>query len=159
MARMRDVRQNKVKKSLTGSLFAAQVRLVEAVGLKESAALLGRSIRQTQRFINPSAERYFTVEEIFALEVAAGRMFVTGWLAMAQQGALLKLPRDYLHKGIHARMGRVGAKASALFGAYAEHCGADAGKLSADHKGDLAGKTQESMSAHSELLAVLRRSA
>lgn len=160
MARMRDVRHHSVKQSFTnGSLAGAQARLIEACGgPKRVAELLGRSVRQVQRYIAPGDALYMTVDDVFALETVCDRMFVTGWLAQAQHAALLKLPADAHHRGLHARASKAGAKAAAFFAAYTEHCG-DGVKLTPANAAELSGLTQEWLSALSDLFAVLRKSA
>lgn len=160
MALMRDMRQKRVKKTFTGAtLRDAQARLIEACGgPKRVAELLDRSLRQTQRFSDRRNTKFLTADEIFALETICDQMFVTGWLAQAQHAALLKLPVDAHHRGLHSRVGKAGAKAAAFFESYTQHCG-DGVKLTPEVTAELAGLTQEWLSALSDLFAALRKSA
>jgi len=155
MARMRDVRQNKVKKSFTaGTLHAAQQRLVEACGgPKEVAALLGRSLRQTQRFVDPSLPRYFDANEIFILEQRAGRMFVTGWVAHAQSAALLHFPAGAA-RPLRAHFARVAKRFATLFAIEAER---GEGALDKRTAGQLLNADDDLISAASDLRVPLER--
>lgn len=139
-----------------GTLKASVAELVEACGgTVETARLLGKSKSQVQRYTDPEYPDEIPAADVLALELACGRMIVTGYLAHEQSAALLKLPAGVTDGRIYVSVAAVGERISALFGSYGRAIGTR-GRVNQRDVGRLVRVVDEALSSLSDLRAHLQ---
>lgn len=137
-----------------GTLKEAEARLIETVGVKRAADLLGRGRSQIYRYTDPAEpDAHLGSDQVRILEGATGDPIVTSFLAAEAGCALMDMRDDSVDGDVPRDVAAFADRSSALYAAWAQSL--SDGALDPSEAGELVAKVDRVMGALAQLRAEL----